>query len=175
MQSLHPFHLRARRVLFSYPRVDHHPAPPPAPAAGDPVTRLNPPLQPPHPVIARRIVPLHPTLRSHPHHQHSAMTALCNHCIMQSPPFLLRARRPYPAGRPLPAPPPPGSREDPPTPRPPPLPATLTFSYPGVNQKAPAVARLNVPPPAAPAAPPAYTLHHRILPPLRPLLFAPRR
>jgi len=87
------------------------------------------------------------------------MTALCNHCIMQSPPFLLRARRPYPAGRPLPAPPPPGSREDPPTPRPPPLPATLTFSYPGVNQKAPAVARLNVPPPAAPAAPPAYTLH----------------
>lgn len=36
--------------------------------------------------LARCIVPVHPTLRSHPHHQHSAMTALCNHCIMQSPP-----------------------------------------------------------------------------------------
>ena len=49
----------------------------------------------PPPIAAKRPSPCNqpPALRSHPHHQHSAMTALCNHCIMQSPPRSSPPRR----------------------------------------------------------------------------------
>ena len=81
------------------------------------------------------------------------MTALCNHCTTQSPPFLLRARRPYPAGRPPPAPPPPGSREDPPNSPPAPASCNSHVLLPGGKPKSTRRSAAKRPTPCSPSCP----------------------